>query len=283
LPFEGRARNILEEIIESAEEYIYLLSERLYDDNLVAFLGEKILNSNVKVKLLTNPPSYVRQNVSKAREQFRKVASFGGEIRGIEEIHAKCWLTDKWLVVGSPNLTKMNLGFKKASCWRANTETIFAEDNPDIIKQAKKTIDELFLRANTVLDVLGTSSSATRTSKEYFDYFHCYSRAKAKKVFGKIRVKLSLESQKALLDIAKFASLIAKQEDKRYIEEEHVIMGAILQRLKKRSSTLDNLVEVYSDVISKEKLSKGIDLLMGKGYINKAEDNFEIDIETLLS
>ncbi|KXA96411.1 hypothetical protein AKJ38_03350, partial [candidate division MSBL1 archaeon SCGC-AAA259I14] len=149
-PFDIRARNILYKIIDESEDYVFLLSERLYDNALVDKLRKKILSSNLKIKIITGRPEAVRQNTTKARKFFRELASAGVSIRAIDDIHAKAWISDRYLAIGSTNLGKMNLGFRKKGQWRANTETMMIETDQAEIEEAKSKFKVLWEEAKKV-------------------------------------------------------------------------------------------------------------------------------------
>lgn len=125
-PFDGRARNFLNKLINDSKEFLYISTERIFDEGFIELLKNKVTNSNIKVKILTGPPKKVRQSILKAEKQVLQLLAFEVDVRLLDNIHAKFWLSEKWLMVGSCNLTKMNLGFQKTGdLWRSNTETLF--------------------------------------------------------------------------------------------------------------------------------------------------------------
>jgi phosphatidylserine/phosphatidylglycerophosphate/cardiolipin synthase-like enzyme len=282
-PFEGRARDYLGEMVNTADKFIYLLSERLFDDKVVEILGQKILNEEISLKILTGPPEEVRQDVKKARDHFRKIAIYGGEIYALEDFHAKCWITDKWLMIGSANLTKMNLGIKKTgNYWRANTEIIYFEDDKNIINEAKKQVDELCKEASSVMQILGTSNKAKDISKQYFDLFDHYSKDEAKEMFAKIRLKFRLKREKDFVVIARYAAKLAKKFDQRYITKINVIMATILSFLRERNNTFDNLYDRLKDIVEKRDFEESLNILNANKLIEKNRDLYEINLDTLL-
>ncbi|MHA1253713.1 MAG: phospholipase D-like domain-containing protein, partial [Candidatus Helarchaeota archaeon] len=283
-PFDGRARDFLKKMIENAKEFIYLLSERLFDNEIVKILCKKLINDDINVKILTGPPNVVRQNVEKARTYFKNIAICGGKIRALDNFHAKCWLTDKWLMVGSPNLTKMNLGIKKSgNYWRANTEILFFEDDKSLISKAKREIDTLFQKSMTLMEILGSSNQALQNSKNYFDLFDYPSRKEAKIIFAKIKLKFNLDNEKNLILIARYASKLARKFNKKYILSEHVIMGTILILLKERSNTFLNMYEKLKEIVDKETFQDCLNSLLGIKLIEKNKDLYELNVDTLLN
>jgi len=283
-PFDGRARIFLNKMIDEAEDFIYLLSERLFDDELVKKLSKKLLNNNISIKILTGPPNVVRQNVEKARLFFRNIAAYGGQVRSLDNFHAKCWLTDKWLMVGSPNITKMNLGIRKSgNFWRSNTEILFFENDKNLILDAKQKIDSLFEFGNTVMEILANSNQALQDSKKYFDIFDFPSRREAKSMFAKIKLKFKINNEKTLISIARYASKLAQKFDKRFIQQDHIIMGTILTLLKDRSNTFLNMYEKFKDIIPKDSFQMCLYNLLEIKLIEKCEDLYKLNIDTLLN
>jgi len=283
-PFEGRLRKILYNLIDGSNDFLYISSERLFDSNFVKFIGNKIINSNnLDVKVLTSPPGVVRQNIEKATNQFRQIEVFGGKIKAIENLHAKFWLNEKYLIVTSANLTKMNLGFKKkGNYWRANTEFFYIEDNPKIIELAKKEFENRFKIADDINSVLGTSTKAQTKAKEYFDLFDYSSRKEAKIILGKFRLKLTIDTERNLIKIARFSSILAKNEGTKFIEKKHVIMGGILLYLQKRESTLKELYEILSGICPKSEIESNVQELINKKIIESEKETYKINIEYLL-
>lgn len=283
-PFEGRIRKVLYDLIDGSNKFVYLASERLFDENFVKFIGKKILNSkNLDVKLLTANPGIIRQNTEKAINQFKKIDIVGGKARVIASLHAKFWLNEKYLIVTSANLTKMNLGFKKkGNYWRANTEFFYIENDPKIIKLAKEEFEKKFRAGDDIYKVLGTSSRAQSKAKEYFDLFNKYSRSEAKIVFGKFRLKFTIDTEKNLIKIAGFAKKLTENEGKRYIEKKHVIMGGILLYLQKRESTLKELSEILSGICPQSEIELNVQELINKKIIESEKETYKINIEYLL-
>jgi len=283
-PFEGRLRNLLYEFIELSEEFIYIVSERLFDDDFVKFIGKNIINNeNINLKILTSPPQMVRQNIQKARQQFRQIKVFGGDIKAIENLHAKFWVNDKFLILTSANLTKMNLGFRKSNnFWRANTEFFYIENNQEIIANVKKTFERVYQNAKNIQEVLGKSTKAKSKAKEYFDLFEKYSKKEAKIVFGKFRLKFTIDAEKNLIKIAKYASILANKDKSRYIDKNHVIEGGILLFLQKRSSTLRELQISLDEICTTDEIKQNINALIRRNYIEKENENYRINIEKLL-
>lgn len=125
-PFEGRARDILMKMIDLTEEFLFLSSERFFDEELTGHLLARLRQEPVTVKLLAGPPQYVRQAPAEARAMIEKMLAAGCQYASPRNIYAKLWVNEKWLSIGSPNLTKMNLGFSpQRGQWRADTQVLY--------------------------------------------------------------------------------------------------------------------------------------------------------------
>ncbi|MCK4233025.1 hypothetical protein KAX75_01235, partial [candidate division WOR-3 bacterium] len=105
-PFEGRARIFLNNMIDQAEEFIYLSTERLFDDQIVKKLLSKAYMTDIPMKILTGHPRAVRQNPAKAEKMVEDLMAAGVEFAIIDDVHAKFWITEKYICVGSSNIGK---------------------------------------------------------------------------------------------------------------------------------------------------------------------------------
>ncbi len=283
-PFEGRLRNILCDLINSSNEFLNIVSERLFDTDFVKLIGKKITdNEDLDVKLLTGPPGIIRQNIQKATDEFRQIKVFGGDIRALDNLHAKFWLTEKYLIITSANLTKMNLGFRKAkNYWRSNTEFLYIDNNPETIKLAREEFLNKFNSADTIEAVLGQSNKAQSKAKEYFDLFNYSSKKEAKIILGKFRLKFAIDTERNIIKIAKYASILAKNEGTRLIEKNHVIMGGILLFLQKRASTLKELNESLLEICLESEIESSVQKLIDLNYVETENEYYKIKIEQLL-
>lgn len=168
-PFDGRAREFLNSFIDNAQKFLYLSTERFFDDEIVKKLVTKAINTKVKIRLITCPPNQIRQNPVKAEQMISELLAAGVEIRVFEDIHAKCWISDKFLAIGSVNLGKMNLGFRKTgNFWRANTETIYFDSDEKLIEESKIEFDNIYKKGAEPLKSIALSSRYLADTKTLF-------------------------------------------------------------------------------------------------------------------
>ncbi|MGQ4876158.1 MAG: phospholipase D-like domain-containing protein [Promethearchaeia archaeon] len=279
-PFEGRLRDILYKLIDNSKEFLYLTSERLFDVKLINKIGNKILNQdNIDLKILTGPPQIIRQNIQKAIEQFRQINVFGGEIRALQDLHAKFWLNEKYLIISSANLTKMNLGFKKAkNFWRSNTEFYYITYNVDIINSAKEKFLEVFKKGKPIEEVLVQPEKI----KKYFGLFDYGSKEEAKIMLSKFLLKFTINSEQNIIKITKYAVKIARNESKRYVNKNHIIMGGLLLILQESSSTFREIKKKLIDICTEDDLIINLKSLEHKKFIKQENEKYLINVEMLL-
>jgi len=149
LPHEGYGREIVKKAIQDAEEYIYLIFETIYDDELVQFIMKKLIsNPHVDFRIVTSPLTAYVQNPAKTRATFVQLASYGAKIRTIRNLRAKMLVTDKVLISGSFDLVKMGIGTlrsirKGLKAFVSSTEIIDINTHIEYIKKAKEQFEQI--------------------------------------------------------------------------------------------------------------------------------------------
>ncbi|MBA7527241.1 Cardiolipin synthase [subsurface metagenome] len=282
-PFEGKARTFFNNIINQAEQFIYLSTERLFDDQVVKVLLNKAYRTDIPIKIITGHPRKVRQNPSKAEKMVADLMAAGIDFTIIDDIHAKFWLTDKWVSLGSANLSKMNLGFvKTGNCWRANTETLWFDNNDRTISIAKNKYEEIFESSKSGIIALADVGTKVNKAKDLFAVFGFKSKKEAKIIMARIETQFTVENRQNIVRIAKLSARLAEIENVTFIIEEHVIMANILFYLRERKHDISEIQEKMADIINKQKIANAIEKLRKRKYIVKEHDFYTINIERLL-
>lgn len=148
-PFDCMGRNFIERIIEEAEEYVYICTERFTDENFFYFLDKNRL-AGKDIQVLTKFKSQDYQY--KIRKLAKDSIALGIKLRDLD-IHAKLIITDKLIALGSINFNQMNLGFEpKNNFWRENTEVIYISRDKKVIEKAKTKFLNIFSTASNVID-----------------------------------------------------------------------------------------------------------------------------------
>jgi len=278
-PFDGRARDFFSQFINDAKEYIYICSERIYDEESIEILKQKVNTSDVDIRILARPPQSVRQSIQKAKEQVLDLLAFDVNFRSLDNIHAKLWLSENWLMVGSCNITKMNLGFKKAkNFWRGNTETLYFTNDADILAQAKSEFEKLFESS-----ISGISSTADeRHGDALFKLYSAKSTKDARRLLSEIILYLQIKSKKNLKQIVKYAIKVAEGMQSAKIEELHVAMAYLLFEIQFKAQTEAELIRAHSDFLGEEKLKDAIMALISSEYCIFADGQLVLNINQLL-
>ncbi|MBN2541406.1 hypothetical protein JXI42_00915, partial [bacterium] len=281
-PFEGRGRFFWEQVINTAERFIYLSTERLYDDKVVEVLLNKAYMSDIPIRVMSGNSRSVRQNPEKAEKMVSDLMAAGLEFAVIDDIHAKFWITDKWLCVASANLGKMNLGFRKiGNYWRANTETLWFDNDIKTINEAKSNFEAIFSDAKTGIIAISDVGTKLNKAKDLFKIFGFSSRKKAKVLMARIQTQFTVENRQNITRIAKLAARLAQIEKSKYITEEHVLMANVLFYLRLRKHTMNEIIEKMKMVSDKNPIIKAIEELLKKRYITEELDYYIINIEEL--
>lgn len=282
-PFEGKARTFFNRLVETAEKFIYLSTERLFDDEVIRVLLNKAYTTDIPIKIMTRHPRSVRQNPAKAEKMVADLMAAGVEFAIIDDLHAKFWLTDKWICMSSANLGKMNLGFAKTgNYWRANTETLWFDDNNEIINVAKKKYDAVFESSSSGIVALSDVGTKKGKAKELFALFGFKSKKEAKILMARIETQFTVENRQNIIRIAKLSARLAEIEKNLFITEEHVIMANILFYLRERKHDIGEIKEKMGKIIEKSKIDQAIDKLQKQNHVVKEHEYYTINIERLL-
>ncbi len=282
-PFDGQARHYLEQLVAEAEEYVLIASERFFDDQLVDELRKKAVTTKCQIKILAGPPRGVRQNPTKARLMAAELLAAGVEFHVLNDIHAKMWVSDQWLMIGSPNLTKMNLGFyKRKEHWRANTETLFFSEDKNLIEQAKRGYDEVFAQANPVLQEMADESRNLKEARMLFELFGARSRKDARTALSRIEITMRIGSKTNLITIARMASRLSNTMKDKYVEARHVTMALIMFFLQQRRHTTSDLKERLASYVDNESISTAVHNLLQLEYVLESEGTYMINIDKIV-
>lgn len=282
-PFEGRARSFFNQLIEEAKEFIYLSSERVFDEEAVKVLLSKAYLTDIPIKIMTRHPRTVRQNPSKAEKMIADLMAAGVEVIVIDDIHAKLWLTDNWLCVTSANLGKMNLGFAKSgNYWRANTETLWFDDDHEIINSARNALDSMLQTSKSGIVALSDVGAKKSRAKDLFALFGYRSKKEAKVLMARIETQFTIENRQNIIRVAKLSARLAEIEATTFITEEHVIMANILFYLRERKHDLSEIKEKMVKIVEKDKIVSAIKNLQKHNYVVKEHEYYTINIERLL-
>ena len=274
-PFDGQARNYLGQLVAEAKEYVLIATERFFDDQLIDELRRKAVTTKCQIKILAGPPRGVRQNPTKARLLAAELLAGGIEFHVLNDIHAKMWISDQWIMIGSPNLTKMNLGFyKRKEHWRANTETLFFSRDKKLIEQAKIKYDKVFAKAIPVLQEMADESRNLKEARMLFEFFGARSRKEARTALNRIEITMRIGSKTNLIAIARMASRLSNIVKDKYVEARHVTMALIMFFLQQRRHSASDLKERLTNYVDDKSISIAVHELLQLEYVLESEGEY---------
>ena len=279
-PFDIKGRNLIVDIIQGAEKFIYISTESFTDPDIVNDLIKKAI-SHVDVRIITGATSMDFSD--RMQTMLRNLIASGIAVYTFEDnIHAKLLITDKHVCVSSINLNKMNLGFKRRSTlWRENTETISLCNDENIISTARYQF-ELILEKCTDISIKLAQKIEGSIKNLFSDYYDLRSKSEAKELFSRFILLQEINVKQVTLKIAKITSKLMSKFDRSLIDKDDFLMALILYYLSERKHDYDQLSEKLTILNTKFELSTLLSQLEAIGLIEKENDYYKLCITSLL-
>jgi len=282
-PFEGSARDILTKMIDLTEEFLFLSSERFFDEELTGHLLARLRQKPITVKLLAGPPQDVRQAPAKARAMVEKMLAAGCQYASPRNIHAKLWVNEKWLVIGSPNLTKMNLGFSpQGGQWRADTQVLYLRDDESLIQEAAAAFDRQFTSSRQGISVLAEVSTKIQTVRQRFRSVGLKCTKEAAVLVARLESYFAVEAVQRAEEISKLAIKLVHREKRKSVEDRHIAMAGILLLLTERRHEEKELVTKLSAALEATLIIDALRSLDAQHLVKKTKDGWVIELDTLV-
>ena len=280
-PIECKARGLWEMVINEASEYVYISTESFTDTSIIPFLITNSIQGK-DIKILTGSES--QDFNERIRELYPRLMANNIELRKPKRpLHAKFIITDKRLVVSSVNLNKMNLGYaKNTKLWRANTETITVESNPEIIRKAKADYDYIFDDSIQLLNYL--SVKEVDYAGSIFTVYGVKPDKNVKNLLSIVIVRSDIKLKRNLYQIGRYASILIKKfkKSKSIIDTSDFLCAMVLYYLSDRKHTEPELKEKLSEIFPFIDNESIITKLLEYKLIMKEEEFFKLDLKTLL-
>lgn len=265
LPFDGRARNLFQDIIMKSEKIIYISTESFTDPDICDDLIKARI-AGIQIKVITGTAS--RDYSEKVQKLLRNLLASGIEIHTTNNpLHAKVIITNNIFSLSSVNLNKMNLGFPKSNkSWRSNTETIYLSKDIKIIDSAIKQFECIF---NSLSDVrLDLARRLEKDVSNLFNkYYGLYSRKEAKELFSQFFLSQEIEVKKVALKIGKIVKKLMGKE--KYVTKNIFIKAVTLHFLSDNKLTINQISEKLSVLNTKMDLHRLLDELIENNYIEQ--------------
>lgn len=276
-PFEGRMRDFLYNLIDSASEYVYFFLETFFDEELVGKLQEKIAEApGAKIKIITSPPERIRQNPQKARELVNQVLSLGVQVGYLPNIQAKFWVSDKWLAIPSGDFNRMNLGHNKGkSYWKADTQLLVLENSPATIGKMKCEFEQRF----KPIDIGSTCAKDANTLlKRIVKSSKLGGSEDACKYIARFKTALIIKTEQDVRYVIDLAIKLTKLHDKTRLEGTFMLMAVILYHLQRREHRLEEIIEKLENVENEVQIIQVVKQLEQRGLLTKSGDVYRINV-----
>ena len=280
-PFDCKSRNLIENVVNEATEYIYISTESFTDTEIIPFLISNAVK-NKKIRILTGSES--QDFNERIRELYPRLMANNIELRKPKSpLHAKLIITDKRVVVSSVNLNKMNLGYAKTKAlWRANTETIMVESNINVISDARRRYDEVFDDSIELISYL--SQKQLDYAKSIFRVYGVKADHNVQNLFSRVIVKSDIKMKKDLYQIGKYASILIRKFNKNdtVVDITDFLSAMALYYLSDRKHTESELREKLTNIYETIDDNGIIQKLLKYNLITKEEEFYKLDLVTLL-
>lgn len=277
IPFEVRGRNLYEEIIAVAEKFVYISTESFTDTDFANFLIKTALQDRLEIKILTGAKSM--DFAERMQVMLRDLIANNIVVKSMnEELHGKLLLTDKHLVVGSINLNKMNLGFKKTrKYWRENTETISICTDKKTISNARKQFSAVFNTAIDIEDFL-VEKLIKNLGNIFTRNFVIKSDKEAKNLFARFLLKQEIYVKKLSITIAKISGRLLDKLNRKRVGKNELIMSLILHFLSERKLSEGEIKEKLNVLNTTYILSSLLEALLKANEIEKDGEYYKIKV-----
>ena len=280
-PFDCKGREFIIDLIEDADEYVYISTESFTDESLSRFLVNTAVNRDVEIKILSGIRSM--DFTDRVNNMFRDLLAQEINVKTTEQdIHAKLIITDKILMVSSVNLNKINLGWNITSrYWRENTESLLICKDSKIVKLAKEKFLEVFNESHDVSEKLAEKLEKMVTDI-FVRTFQLRSRSDVKTLFAKFILKKQVDIRKLIIKIGRITKKLMNLYKRDMVEKQDFVSALVLHYLSERKQDYDQLKEKIHEVDVKVNLKTVISGLELAGLIEQEDDYYKINIDALV-
>jgi len=279
-PFDVRGRNVVGDLIDEAEEFLYISTESFTDPEIANRLIKKAL-SKIDIKILTGATSM--DFTDRLQLMLRNLTASGISIYTIEDnIHAKIFITDKRVAVSSINLNKMNLGFaKKSTLWRENTETLSICSEKEIIESAKQQFNALVEKGTSISTKLSERIEKDVTSI-FSNFYELRSRSEVKKMFSRFILHQEIYTKQITFKIAETTSKLMAKFNRSLVTKNDFLMALILYHLSERKQDYEELNDKLSILDTEIDLKNILSQLENLELVEQDKDYYKICISSLI-
>lgn len=241
-PFDVKARNLLSAVIEQADERFWIAGETLTDQDVVnQILGKKYQSPQLDVRVIVG--SQLPRDPSKQasmRENIIQLDSMGIEFRLVDDWHAKIWISDSVVVLGSANLNPINLGIRCThNEWKANTEILAVSRDLKVISMGQTAYGAAFEQGKPALRIY--YAKAERDVSQLLKALNIKARPASRNLLGHVATALYRKRLVEFKRVLQFAQQIQFKSRANTLEPVHVAGGVILWSLEKVATPSNQL------------------------------------------
>ena len=272
-PFNCRGREFFMDIIDEAEEFVYISSESFTDVAFANFLVKVAIEKDIEIRILCGISSM--DFTDRVNKMLRELLAQNIKIRKSDnDLHAKIIITDKHLVVSSINLNKINLGFHpKKKYWRENTETIYVSQDAKLIQESREKFNEVYGKCTDVKEKL--AEKLRNTAKHIFSTnYGLTSTTEAKNIFAKRILDSQIDIIKETHEIGRYVHMVSEKLHKKRVDKDLINSALILHSLSKCDMTLREL----ENEISSDNLEPLLQELLQSGLVSEENGYYKLNL-----
>lgn len=278
-PFDVKGRNLIIDLIEEADKYVYISTESFTDLDIADYLVKNSLG-NIEIRILTGATSM--DFTDRMQKMLRNLIASGISVHTIDgNIHAKLLITDRRVTVSSINLNKIGLGFKMSSLlWRENTETATICSDQEVIADAKSQFETVFLDSIDIASLLAEKIESEVTNI-FIKFYGLRSRKEVKRLFSRLILHQEISGKQVVLKIGNITAKLMSTFNREMVRKDDFLMALILYYLSERKQDYDQLDDKLSILETPVDLPNLLHNLSSDGFIEKDGDYYKLRIESL--
>ena len=281
VPFDCRGRQMLEKVIEEANEFVYISTETFTDPDFSVFLIKTAVNKKLELKIICG--IFSMDFNDRVNEMLRDMTAQGIDIRiPNDKIHGKLIVTEKAVVVSSINLNKMSLGFSRSKhLWRGNTETVLITRSQNLIMDAKKNFLEVFNLCNDVEERL--SQKLEDIAKEILgEVYQLKPNPEARSLFAKLVLKHQIYAKKFPIQLGNLTNLLVRKCNRIVVTKNDIISALTLYVLSESKQSFNQLQERIKEFDEDVNISTVLFSLEGCNLITQENEFYKLNLQELL-
>lgn len=284
VPFDIRARNFYEKVLQNAQEFVYISSESFTDLDIFQVLKRVKINHDIDIHILTSGRSADFND--RIQKMYLELLAADIKIRVLEQpLHAKLIVTDQYVAVSSINLNKINLGFNETRrLWRGNTETLFLCSERDVIRDARNKYMRIFDQADDVDVIFSRRLQDKQVGNLFSHIYGLKTRKDAKLLLSKFAIQGIIKTEQTLLELGRITIKLKRliHNDQYMVSKKDLLSALILYYLADHKHTYHQLSQKLVEMDPQVNADPLLDELLKYNLVEFTDDYYKIKLEKLL-